>query len=103
MRLSWQPQADDRGLVELGMEQHAGRRVLAAGRGAVDPDAAEVVPGVLPGDGLVPEDAVGEAGVLEVVPADVVKRLGPVGRPHAVDLHDDEAQVGQRREPAERR
>ena len=50
--------------------------------------------------GLVPEDAVGEAGVLEVVPADVVERLGAVGRPHAVHLHDDEAQVGQRRRTA---
>ena len=102
MRLSWQPQAADGDLVEFGMEQHAGGRVLAAGRGAVDADAAEVVPRILLGDGLVPEDAIGEAGVLEVVPADVVKRLGAIGRPHAVDLHDDETQVGQRREPADR-
>ncbi len=79
-----------RDLVELGMEQHAGRRVLAARRRAVDPHPAEVVPRVLLGDGLVPEDAVREAGVLDVVPADVVKRLGPVGRPHAVDLDHDE-------------
>ena len=45
-----------------------------------------------------PEDPVGKAGVLEVVPADVVERLGSIGRPHAVHLHDDEAQVGQRSE-----
>ena len=48
------------------------------------------------GGRLDPEDAVGKAGVAEVLPADVVERLGAVGRAHAVDLHDDEAQLGQR-------
>ena len=36
----------DGDLVELGMEQHAARRVLAAGRGAVDPHAGQVVLGI---------------------------------------------------------
>ena len=85
------------------MEQHAGGRILAAGRRAVDPHPAQVVLRVFLGDGLMPENAVGETGVLEVVPADVVKRLGAIGRPHAVHLHDDETQVGQEREPAGRR
>ena len=46
-----------------------------------------------------PEDAVGEAGVFDVVPAHVVKRLGSIRRPHAVDLDHDETQVGERGEP----
>ena len=86
-------------MVELGVEEHAGRRILAAGRDAVDPHAGQVVVGVLARDGPVPEDAVGKAGVLDVVPADVVERLRSVGRPHAVHLDDDEAEVRQRREP----
>ena len=35
-----------------------------------------------------------ETGVLEVLPAHVVERLGAIGRAHAVDLHDDEAKLG---------
>ena len=44
---------------------------------------------------LHPQDAVGKTGVAEVFPADVVKFLRAVRRAHAVDLHDDEAQLGQ--------
>src|SRR5262249_14221072 len=58
-------------------------------------DAVDVVVRVFLRDRLVPEDAVGEAGVGEFVPADVVEFLGAVGRAHAVDLCDDEAEVGQ--------
>src|SRR6266404_1691226 len=45
-----------------------------------------------------PQDPVREAGILEVFPADIVERLGTIGSPHAVDLHDDEAQFRQGRE-----
>ena len=82
------------------MEQHGARGVLPAGGVAVDADAADVVIRILLRHGLVPQDAVREAGVLEVLPAHVVKRLGAVGRAHAVHLHDDEAQVRQRCELA---
>src|SRR5207248_11133949 len=68
--------ARDGHLVNLRVEEHATGRVLAAGRGASDADAADVVVGVLRGDGGVPEDSVREAGVAEVLPAGVVERLG---------------------------
>jgi hypothetical protein len=41
----------------------------------------------------VPEDTIGKAGVAQVLPGDVVKCLGPVAGPHAVDLHDDEPEL----------
>ncbi len=90
----------DRHLVELRMEEHGAGGILPAGGGAIDADAGEIHVRILRGGGLHPQNAVGESGVLEVVPADVVKRLRAVGGAHAVDLHDDEAQVGQRRVPA---
>ena len=43
-----------------------------------------------------PQDAIGETGVADVLPRHVVKRLRAVRRPHAVDLHDDEAELGLR-------
>ena len=49
---------------------------------------------VLRRDRLVPQDAIGEAGVAEVLPRDVVERLRAIRRAHAVDLHDDEAELG---------
>src|SRR5262245_13860569 len=82
------------------MKEEGGCRVLAASGAAVDADATDVVPRVLRGDRLVPQDAVGQAGVLEVFPADVVKGLGTVRCAHAVHLYDDEAQIGQRGEAA---
>ena len=45
---------------------------------------------------LDPQDAVGEPGVAEVLPANVVERLRAVRRAHAVDLHHDEPQLRQR-------
>ena len=90
-----------RRLVEVAVKDDRPGRVLPARRGAVNSDAINVVIRVLRGGGLVPEDAIGEAGVGEVVPADIVKRLGTVRRAHAVHLHHDEAQVGQRGVAAE--
>src|SRR6185503_1701943 len=42
---------------------------------------------------------VGKAGILEIVPTDVMEGLRAIGGAHAVHLHDDKAEVGQRREP----
>ena len=70
-------------------------RVLPAGRRAVDADARDVVPRILRGDRLVPENAVGKPGVAQVLPRDVVERLRAIRRAHAVHLHDDEAQLGE--------
>ena len=67
------------------------------------PTRVRSIAGYFAGGGLHPEDAVGEAGVAQVLPADVVERLRPPVRPHAVDLHDDEAQLGQRLRPMKRR
>src|SRR5262249_14218558 len=86
----------DRDLVELRMEEQGGGGVLTARGSAVDAHPADVVIGVFLRYRLVPEDAVGKAGVLEVVPADIVERLRAIGRPHAIYLHDDESQIGER-------
>src|SRR5205814_745475 len=82
-----------RGLVEVAVEEQGPQRVLAAGRAAVDADARQVEVRVFRGRRLQPQDTVGETRVAEVLPADVVKRLRPVRRAHAVDLHGDEAQL----------
>src|SRR5205823_5978632 len=92
--------ARDSDLVELRMEEQSAGRVLPARRAAVDADASDVVERILLGDRLMPQDAVRKAGVLEVLPADIVKGLRAVGGPHAVDLHDDEAEVSKRRKSA---
>ena len=102
MRLSWQPAARHRDLVEVREEEQAAERVLAAGRRAVEPDARDVVGRILRRHRLVPEDAIGEAGVLDVLPRDVVEGLRAVARPHAVDLHDDEPDFGLRLHLVER-
>ena len=75
------------------MEQHAAQRVLPAGRGAVDADARDVVPRIFRRDRLVPEDAIGEAGVAQILPRDIVECLRAIAGAHAVDLDDDEARV----------
>ena len=43
-----------------------------------------------------PQQAVGEPAVAQVFPAGIMKRLGAVGRAHAVHLHDDETVVRRR-------
>src|SRR5262249_4699355 len=66
--------------VEFRMEEHASHRVLSASRGPVNSNARDVVGGILRGDRLVPEDAVGKAGVAEVLVSNILKGLGPVRR-----------------------
>src|SRR5262249_37156418 len=56
----------------------------------------------LAGDGLMPKDAIRETGIFKVVPTNIVKRLGPIGGPHAVDLNDDEAELRECRVARER-
>src|SRR5688572_24887901 len=71
-----------RRVVELGMEEQGAERVLAARRTAVDTDAGDVVGGILLRRRLVPEDAIGEAGVSEVLPGDVMECLRAVAGAH---------------------
>src|SRR4029079_5093936 len=82
--------------IELWMEDEAAHRVLSAGRRSIETDTRNVVPWVLRGDSLVPENAIGEARVAEVSPGDVVERLRAVARSHAVDLHQHEPELGHR-------
>jgi len=85
----------DGGLVEVAVEEEPPQGVLAAGRAAVEADAVEVEGRVGRGGGAEPGDAVGEAGVGQVAPSDVVEGLRPPVGAHAVDLDDDEAELGQ--------
>src|SRR5439155_21620417 len=78
------------------MEEEAAERILSARRSAVDPDARDVVERIFRRDRLVPEDAIGEAGVAEILPGDVVECLRSIRRAHAVNLHDDEPELGLR-------
>ncbi len=87
--------------VKVGMEQNATERILAAGRAAEDADAAKVHVWILRRGCLHPQDAIGEAGVAEVLAANVMERLGTIVRAHAVDLHDDEPQLGEALMPVE--
>src|SRR5688572_23533579 len=77
------------------MKDHRAGRVLPARAAAEDSDAIEVVIGIFCRGGLVPEDAIGETSITEVMPADVVKGLGTKSGSHGIHLHDDEAQIGE--------
>ena len=63
----------DGGLIKVAVEEEAAEGILAARGGAIEPDPGGVNIGVLGSQGLYPEDPVGEAGVGNVLPADVVK------------------------------
>src|SRR5216117_3313074 len=63
----------DRGFVKFGMEQNRRGRILAPGGIAVNSNSGDVVPGIFGGGGLVPEDAVGKSGVLQIFPANIVE------------------------------
>ncbi len=86
----------DGNVVELGMEEDRAGGVLPAGRSAVNADARDVVPRILPVDRLMPQDAVGETGIGDVLPRVIVERLRAVARAHAIDLHQHEADFRQR-------
>src|SRR5438105_836704 len=77
------------GFVKVAVEEQRPGGTLPASRVTVDARAAGVVITVRRRGRLVPEDAIREAGIFEVVPADIVKRFGTIGGAHAVNLHDD--------------
>ena len=80
-------------LVELRVKEQRPGRALPPGGPAVDPHPGGVVPRILLRHGLVPENAIGEAAILQVLPADIMKGLGTIGCPHPVNLDDDKAHV----------
>src|SRR5206468_5849243 len=61
-------------LVELRVEEQRSHGVLPTGRSPEDPDASDVVRGVLSRHSFMPQDTVSEAGVSEVFEGDIVKR-----------------------------
>src|SRR5215213_9333167 len=64
-----------RHLVELGMKQQTAHGILSAGRRAVKTYASRIIPGILGGDSLVPDNAIGETGVTEILPCNIMKGL----------------------------
>src|SRR4051812_42334183 len=52
----------ERHLVELRVEEQGAKRILSAGRSAVNADAARVVPGMRSGKRPMPQDAIRESG-----------------------------------------
>ena len=80
--------------VDLREIKQRAHRVLPTGAAAVDADAREIHPWARGRRGAQPCHVVRKAGVLQVLPADVVELLAaPVGA-HAVHLHHHEAVVG---------
>src|SRR5207244_3985668 len=63
------------GLVEIAMCLERPQRALSAGRPAVDADARQVHVRVLRRRGLDPRDAIREAGIAEVLAANIMKSL----------------------------
>ena len=75
------------------IEQSSGR-TLPAGRTAENPDTAEVHVGIFLRGLFDPENTIGETGIADVLPAHIVEGLTAVRRTHAVDLHQNESQLG---------
>ena len=84
----------DGDFIKISVIEEGAQGVLAASGAAVDADAGEVHFKVLGGGGFDPENAVGEAGIGEVFPADVMEFFGAVAGAHAVHLDDNEAEFG---------
>src|SRR5262245_2931727 len=85
-----------RRLIKLRVEQHAAKRVLSAGGSAINADARDVVVRILRGDCLVPEDSIRETRIAKILPGDIVESFRTIRCSHAIDLHHDESQFGQR-------
>src|SRR6185312_8854762 len=75
------------------MEEQRKEGILTSRGTAVDADVCDVVPGEFCCRGLMPKDAVRKSCVGDILPCNVVERLGAIKGSHAVDLHDDEAHV----------
>src|SRR5262245_39653259 len=80
-------------LIKFRVEQNGTGSVLSTCGIPVDADPIQVVVGIPCGRGFVPENAILKTSVLEVLPTDIVEGLGTIGGAHAIDLHDDKAQV----------
>src|SRR3954464_12795686 len=78
------------------MKDNGRGRVLSSRRGPHNSHASEVVPWVLGGHGFVPENAVGKAGVLEILPTHIMKGFRAIGGPHAVHLNNHKTEVSER-------
>ena len=83
------------GLVEVAMPEDGGHGVLPTGGAAVDAHAVDVHIGILSGGSLDPGDAVGQSGILQVLVAHLLELAGAERGGHGVELHHDEAQLGQ--------
>jgi len=83
-------------VVEIGMREESSQSVLTASRVAVDSHPVDVIIGIFGGHGLVPENPVRQASIVEVLPKNIMEGFGPVVGAHAVNLDDDESHLGQR-------
>ena len=83
-------------LVEVAMQEDGGGGLLTTGGGTEDAYVVGIHVGVFLGSGTNPSLAVGEAGILEVLIAHLLELLATPRGAHAVELHDDEAELGQR-------
>ena len=84
------------GLVEVAVEEDCGGALLTSGGATIDTHSVCVHIRILLGCCLDPGDAVGEAGVLQVLVAHLLEFLAAVAGAHGVELDHDEAQFGQR-------
>ena len=83
------------GFVEIAVIQHRAQRVLPAGGSAVDAHMRQVHEGVRGRRRLDPEDAIGQTGIAEIFPADILEFLRAARGPHAIHLHNDKSPVRQ--------
>ncbi len=85
-----------RHFVELRMKEQRTERTLSTGGRPEDTYTRDVVVGILRCNGLVPQNAIRKACVCEVLEGHIVEGLGAVAGAHAIDMHHDEAQLGER-------
>src|SRR5689334_11977488 len=85
-----------RHLVEFGMEQHRSSRILTTSGSSVDTHTSEIHVRIFRRGSLHPEDPVFEAGIFQVMPANIMKRLRTIGSPHSIDLYNNETKIGLR-------
>ena len=81
----------DSDFVKIVVCNEGAHGVLSSGGASVNPNPAEVHPGTVFPCGFDPKNAVGEAGVTDVLPADVVEGFRAERGAHTVDLHHDES------------
>ena len=84
-------------LVEVAMQEHGGSTLLSASRTTEDTHVVGIHIGIFLCRSLDPQFAVGEAGILQVLVANLLKLLASVGSAHGIELHHDEAEFGKGR------